>query len=80
MIRYALPFLAIAAIGSAALAEDTDAPKAEKRICRGEEQTASRLRRKTCHTAAQWKVIDEANQKAAANMLNRNSRNETGGN
>lgn len=80
MIRYALPLFAMVAIGNTAFAEETETPKADKRICRGEEQTASRLRRKTCHTAAQWKVIDEANKKAALDMVNRNSRNETGGN
>jgi hypothetical protein len=41
---------------------DTPKPVKEKKICRFEQDTTSRMRRHTCHTASEWKQIDAEGQ------------------
>ncbi|MEN3748027.1 hypothetical protein TPR58_12700 [Sphingomonas sp. HF-S3] len=69
----------IAAIGvqdaPATQAAPAPAAKAEKKICRSAAPTGSRLKGKsTCHTAAEWREINEANAANASSMGQNNTR------
>ena len=50
-----------------------DEPKAEapadKKICHREEVLGSIIPKRICHTAAEWKQIDTANQEKAERLL-----------
>ncbi len=42
-----------------------DKPVKERKVCRSEVDTGSRLgKRQVCRTAAEWQVIDDANSEA----------------
>lgn len=60
-------------IACPALAQNTTeaAPKppAEKKICRSQVEVGSIMRRTTCHTKAEWAVIDGKNQQAVDGAL-----------
>jgi hypothetical protein len=78
-MRIASTLLAAAMIAAPGLAETpapAPAPAAaapaaiEKLICRSRLETGSLVKRKrTCLTAAQWRYADEANNSAAAKMI-----------
>lgn len=40
----------------------------DKKICRTLEETGSILPKRVCHTAAEWKSIDTANERSAQNF------------
>jgi hypothetical protein len=61
-----------------AAAQEGDKPKKEKKaadpnkpICRVQEETGSRFTKRICHTAAEWALIDRANNDAASDALRR---------
>ena len=47
------------------------APKKVKPICRTEEVTGSIMGKRVCHSAAEWKQIEDANQAATEAFRNR---------
>jgi hypothetical protein len=63
-------------IASGAIAADAETPGAdqaikEKRVCRREVPTGSRLPKRTCHTQAEWTEIDKVTQENAAREVDR---------
>ena len=49
-----------------ALAKDDDSADPDKKICRRTKTTGTRMATKPeCHTKAEWKAIDDANQASA---------------
>jgi len=54
--------LAQEASPSSPAAKGSAKPVKERRICRSETTTGSMLSRSVCHTAAEWKAIEVANQ------------------
>ncbi len=72
-------------VAAPAFTQSADAPAAaakpvkEKKICRHEQVTGSILGGKsTCHTKEEWAQIDEANSRAADDMLSRGRPNASG--
>jgi hypothetical protein len=47
----------------------SEKPAAEKKVCRQEQPTGSRMVKRTCHTPAEWAVIDANNASDAARAL-----------
>lgn len=66
---------AVVVAPSAALAQNADGAanqKAEKKICRRVEATGTILGdKRVCHTAAEWKAVDEQNARNAENARRR---------
>jgi len=61
--------VSLAALSAApALAEDGKAPK-EKKICRAETGTGTILRKRTCHTKAEWAQIEQSRSNNAQRLL-----------
>jgi hypothetical protein len=58
--------LALAVQGAAPAAA---AAAAEKPVCRREQALGSFLAKRTCHSRAEWSVIDRANQRDAETAL-----------
>ncbi len=77
-LKIAALLLLVAAPVSAQTAKAKTIPgAADKKICRREESTGSIMPgKRTCHTLAEWRQIDEANEKA--NDAFRNGRPNTG--
>lgn len=76
MIRSFLFLFAALAVTSPAIAKDKEAgADSEKKVCRYEGATGSMMRKRTCHTAAEWKAIDTANAASARAMIDRNTSN-----
>ena len=68
----ALSFGLASVLTAPAIAEDQPAkPAKEKMVCRSEEATGSIMRKRTCHTKAEWAVIDKENEAASKNALDR---------
>lgn len=54
------------------IAQDQAAkPVKEKMVCRAEEKTGSIMRKRICHTKAEWDVIDKENEAASRSALDR---------
>jgi hypothetical protein len=77
-MRHAIAFalsVAIVALtpGRAAVEPDKSAAKAsgddDRMVCKTKPQTGTRLRTKTCYTAAEWERIAEENRRAMKDML-----------
>lgn len=62
--------VSLAALSTApALAEDGKAPPKEKKICRAETGTGTILRKRTCHTKAEWAQIDQSRSDNTQRLL-----------
>jgi hypothetical protein len=73
--------LAIATIAPAAHAEDpaTAAPPKEKKICKTENYTGSRVNvTRICHTEAEWNAISVAASKQVDDLINMGRRTDQG--
>lgn len=84
MIRRTLLLVAAMAVvlpaaSSPAMAKDKaeDAAKVDpdKKVCRYEGETGSMMRKRVCHTTAEWKQLEAANSSNAREMINRNNAN-----
>lgn len=56
-------------------AETTANADPDKKVCRYESETGSMMRKRVCHTAAEWKQLDAMNTSNAREMINRNNAN-----
>ncbi len=79
MIRSILLVSAALAATTPAMAKDRgDAAtlgNPDKKVCRYDGATGSMMRKRVCHTALEWKQIDEANAANARQMVNHNNMN-----
>ena len=69
-----LTVLAAALLTTPALASQLDKtgePAKEKKVCRSEMPTGSYITKRTCHTADEWKAIDNANANTTRAMRDR---------
>ncbi|PNU06179.1 hypothetical protein A8V01_12555 [Novosphingobium guangzhouense] len=72
-----LRFIAAAAVAAAAISpalakdKDTQVVDPDKKVCRFEAPTGSIMRKRVCHTAAEWKLIDSAGTTQAGQMVGR---------
>ncbi len=71
-----MAFAAVALLAAPALAQSNSAspasaPEKPKKICRKEVATGSLFGERTCHTAAEWREIDEANSKGVDSFRHR---------
>lgn len=57
------------ALAAQAAAPAPAAPAPEKPVCRREQALGSFLAKRTCHSRAEWSVIDRANQRDAETAL-----------
>ena len=74
MAIVAATFIAVPAI-----AQDMPAaPVKEKKICRSEQVTGSIMGKHVCHTKSEWADIDQANARAADDMMARTRSNNGG--
>jgi hypothetical protein len=75
-MRVVSVMLLAAFMASGAIAADKDKQggeqaATEKRICRREVPTGSRLPKRTCHTATEWAEIDKTTQERADREVDR---------
>lgn len=79
MIRTPLLILAAFVVSAPAFAQDVPAeatpPEKPKKICRYEGSTGSVMRKRVCHTAAEWKAIETVNAANARTTIDRNNLN-----
>ncbi len=71
----------ISAVALADVAAGDAAPvkvEKEKKFCRIEQVTGSMFDRRTCHTTAEWKAIDEANAAETKRVQDHRSSNTNG--
>ena len=65
MIRNVLIAAAVTlCLPTIASAQTTPAPAKEKRICKSAASIGTLVQQRTCHTAAEWKAIAEANDRS----------------
>lgn len=53
-----------------AAAEQQTAPPVERKICRKDPTTSSRIAKRTCRTASEWKAVDRIAGDADVSRLN----------
>jgi hypothetical protein len=59
-------------LAAPAIAQDAQVkPAKEKMVCRAEESTGSIMRKRTCHTKAEWVEIDKQNAAASKDAMDR---------
>lgn len=79
MIRLVLVASIALASSTPAMAKEKGAEAAQvnpdKKVCRYDGATGSMMRKRICHTSAEWKQIDDANAANAREMVNRNNMN-----
>jgi hypothetical protein len=63
-------FCLIAAMAAPAHATESK-PQKEKRICRSETGTGTIMMRKICHTAIEWKQIDQQRERTGEDVMER---------
>jgi hypothetical protein len=78
MIRTMLAMVLMTAVAPAAAQQPTTAEKPagtaakpDKKICRREVPTGSRMAKSTCHLASEWADIDRANEANTAELSRR---------
>lgn len=65
-----LTTLAMAALAVPAVAKDKKPVDPDKKVCRREQVTGSVLAKSVCHTAAEWREIDQKNADATSTFGN----------